>query len=421
MGSIMKFSKHQFKKMRRMILLFILPILQCVFYPSCKSGQTEKSGVELLKMAQDICEANLIIDSHIDWPEWILAFPEDISTRTQKGDFDLVRANTGGLNAALSVLYINSGLNVDDSRKMVDSMLKIVEHYPEVYPDKFALARNPDDVRKNFSKGLFSLPLCLENGTPIGEDIEYLKYLKHIGIVYVTLCHNKTNQISDSNFDSDRRWKGLSPFGFKVIRELNHLGIMIDISHSTDSTVFQALRYSKSPIIATHSSCRYFVPGFERNLSDTLIKAIAHKNGVIMVNLGSMFLDSVCLKNCNEAITYMELNDINMYSDEGSDYLQEFAKTHKIISDSKELVNHIDRIVEIAGIDYVGIGSDFDGIGPTQPSDIPDVSGYPVIVLELLKRGYSEKDIKKILSGNFLRVWNDVIEIADSLNKSSIN
>ena len=401
-----------FNKYLKIILIVIV-----VLFFSCNNKQKQNSDEGLQQKAIEICENNIIIDSHIDWPEWILAFPEDISTQTQKGDFDLVRANKGGLNAALSVLYINSGFNVDDGRRMVDSMLKIVEHYPETYPDKFALARNPDDIRTNFSRGLFSLPLCLENGTPIGGDIEYLKYLKRIGIVYVTLCHNKTNQISDSNFDSDRRWKGLSPFGIKVIRELNHLGIMIDISHSTDSTVFQSLRYSKSPIIATHSSCRYFVPGFERNLSDTLIKAIAHKNGVIMVNLGSMFLDSVCLKNCNEAINYMESKDINIYSDEGSDYLQEFAKTHKIISDSKELVNHIDHVVKIAGIDYVGIGSDFDGIGPTQPSDIPDVSGYPVIVFELLKRGYSEKDIKKILSGNFLRVWNNVIEIADSLNK----
>ena len=140
-----------------------------------------------------------------------------------------------------------------------------------------------------------------------------------------------------------------------------------------------------------------------------------------MVNFGSMFLDSICLKNCNEAINWMSSNRVNMYSKEGTDFLQEFVKTHKVVSNSKELVNHIDHIVKIAGIDYVGLGSDFDGIGPTQPADVPDVSGYPVIVFELLKRGYSEKDIKKILSGNFLRVWNDVIEIANALNKSSTN
>ena len=402
-------------------LLNIIPILLIALLPSCKNKNKERSEEELLKVAQNICESNIIIDSHIDWPEWVLNIPEDISKQTLSGDFDLVRANKGGLNAALSVIYVSSDYNVDEGRKMVDSLLKLITYYPKTYPDKFALARNPDEVRKNFQRKQFSLPLCLENGSPIGKEIEYLKHLKDLGIVYLTLCHNKTNQISDSNFDTIRKWNGLSPFGFEVINELNHMGIMIDISHSTDSTVFQSLRYSKAPIIASHSSCRYFIPGFERNLSDTLIKAIAHKNGVVMVNFGSMFLDSICLKNCNEAINWMSLNRVDIYSKEGTDFLQEFVKTHKVVSNSKELVNHIDHIVKIAGIDYVGIGSDFDGIGPTQPSDIPDVSGYPVIVFELLKRGYSKEDIKKILSGNFLRVWNDVIEIANALNKSSSN
>jgi membrane dipeptidase len=319
------------------------------------------------------------------------------------------------------VIFINSDLTAEDGRKMVDSMLSLIKSYPEKYPAKFALASNPEEIKNNFNKKLFSLPLCLENGSPIGDDLKYLKHLKDLGFVYITLCHNKTNQISDSNFDTLRKWNGLSPFGLEVIRELNSLGIMIDISHSTDSTVFQSLRNSIAPVIATHSSCRHFIPGFERNLSDTLIKAIAHKNGVVMVNFGSMFLDSVCLKNCNIAIDYMNSNGIIMYSKDGTDFLQEFVKTHKVVSNSKELVNHIDHIVKIAGIDFVGLGSDFDGIGPTQPSDVPDVSGYPVIVFELLKRGYSEKDIKKILSGNFIRVWNDVIETAKSLDKSSVN
>jgi len=402
-------------------LLTFLSVLFVVLLPSCKNRKKDRSDEELMKIANKICENNIIIDSHIDWPEWILAFPEDISKRTQKGDFDMERANKGGLNAALSVAYINSDFTVEAGRKMVDSMLALIKSYPEKYPAKFASASNPEEIKKNFNKNLFSLPLCLENGSPIGDEIKYIKRLKDKGIVYVTLCHNKTNQISDSNFDTLRKWNGLSPFGLEVIRELNYLGIMIDISHSTDSTVFQSLRYSKAPIIASHSSCRYFIPGFERNLSDTLIKAIAHKNGIVMVNFGSMFLDSICLKNCNEAINWMSSNRINPHTEEGTDYLQEFVKTHKAVSNSKELVNHIDHIVKIAGIDFVGLGSDFDGIGPTQPADVPDVSGYPVIVFELLKRGYSEKDIIKILSGNFLRVWNKAIEVGDKLNKSSPN
>jgi membrane dipeptidase len=399
--------------------MILIPLLFVVLLPSCKNRVKEKSDEELMKMAFEISQKNLIIDSHIDWPEWLLNFPEDISRRTQQGDFDLERANEGGLNAAMSVIYINSELGVDDGRELVDSLRKLIAFYTETYPDKFAAALNPDEVRSNFSRQLFSLPVGLENGSPIGEDIEYLEYLKEIGVVYVTLSHDETNQISDSNFDEYRRWNGLSPFGLEVIRELNRLGIMIDISHSTDSTVFQALRYSSAPVVATHSSCRYFTPGYERNLSDTLIKLIAQKDGVVMVNFGSMFLDSACLKNCNEAIDYMASHGINYYSQVGADYLSEFVKTHKVITDSKQLVNHIDYIVKIAGIDHVGLGSDFNGVGPTQPADVRDVSGYPVIVFELLRRGYAEDDIRKILSGNFLRVWDKVIEKGREINKIS--
>jgi membrane dipeptidase len=400
-------------------LLALISALLIALLPSCKNRLKEKSDEELMKIARTISQNNLIIDSHIDWPEWLLYFPEDISKRTEKGDFDLVRANEGGLNATMSVIYINSEVGVDEGRKLVDSMWKMINFYTGTYPDKFAAARNPEEVRINFSRQLFSLPVCLENGSPIGEDLEYLKFLEGIGVAYITLCHNRTNQICDSNFDEYRRWNGLSPFGLAVIRELNRLGIMIDISHSTDSTVYQALRYSRAPIVATHSSCRHFTPGYERNLSDTLIKLIADKNGVVMVNFGSMFLDSACLRNCNEAIAYMATHEINMYSPEGSDYLAEFVETHKVITDSKQLINHIDHIVEIAGIDYVGLGSDFNGVGPTQPADVRDVSGYPVIVFELLRRGYKEDDIRKILSENFLRVWEEVIEKGREINKIS--
>lgn len=380
----------------RFVNLFIFYLVLISFLlPSCKNKHMEKSDEEILKIAYKICENNIIIDSHIDWPEWVLAFPEDISGRTQRGDFDLERAQKGGLNASLSVIYLDSELKLDESRAMFDTMLTLIRSYPEKYPDKFSLAKNPEEIKKNFKRKLFSLPLCLENGLPIDNDLKFIRHLKDLGFVYVTLCHDKANQISDSSFDTLRKWNGLSPFGIEVIQELNRCGIMVDISHSTDSTVFQALRYSKAPVVATHSSCRHFIPGYERNLSDTLIKAIARKNGVVMVNFGSMFLDSTCQRNADEAINYMDANGIVVYSQAGTDYLKEFVKTHKVVSNSNRLVDHIDHIVKTAGIDYVGIGSDFDGIGPTQPSDVPDVSGYPVVVCELLKRGYTEKDIKK--------------------------
>jgi len=395
------------------IIIAVITII--VILSSCKSKTKEKTYDELWKIAHEICESNIILDSHIDWPDKHLSFPEDISMKTSKGDFDFVRSKDGGLNVVLSVAYINSSYGVDEGRMVVDSVIKLISDYAYNYPDKFAKANNPHDINENFKNNLLSLPLCIENGMPIGNDLSYLKYLKDRGIVYITLNHNKVNQISDSNFDENRKWNGLSPFGLEVIKEMNRLGIMIDISHSTDSTVFQSLRYSVAPIIASHSSCRHFTPGLERNLSDTLIKAIAKKKGVIMVNLCSMFLDSTCMENCSYLLNWYQTNGVDMDSDEGIDFARKYAETHQIKSNSEQVVDHIEHIIKLAGIDYVGIGSDYDGMGPSQPTDLPDVSSYPTLVFELLKRGYKEDDIKKILSGNFLRVWNEVIKIADSL------
>jgi membrane dipeptidase len=404
-------------KYRFIPFIWFVSIPLIVLLPSCKNKQMERSDKALRETAQRICQNNLILDSHIDWPYWIMENPEDISGQTLKGDFDLVRAKKGGLNAVLTVAYINSSYDMITGRKMVDSVLNMTNFYIRKYPDKFAPARNPDDVIKNFEKGLFSLPVCLENGSPIGDDLGYLKYLKDQGIVYITLCHDRTNQISDSNFDEERKWDGLSPFGLDVIKEMNRLGIMIDISHSTDSTVYQALRKSKAPIVATHSLCRKFAPGLERNLPDTLIKGIADKKGVVMVNFGSYFLEPECLENWTYLFyKWPDSTGIDLFSKEGIAFMNEYGKTHKLHSDASHVADHIDHIVKLAGIDYVGIGSDLDGIDYAQPTDLPDVSCYPVLVCELLRRGYTEKDIKKILSENFLRVWNEVLEVAETMN-----
>ncbi|MFC2096504.1 dipeptidase [Bacteroidota bacterium] len=399
--------------------LSIVILTACLIYltPSCNTPN--KSNEELLAQAQKISENNIILDSHIDWPSRLLENPDDISQEITHGDFDLVRANKGGLNAVLSVIFANPYKGVNENRALVDSQMNMVVSYASRYPNKFALAKSPDDIVKNFNQNLFSIPLCLENGAPIGDDLGYLKYLKDKGFAYITITHSKTNQISDSNFDTDRTWKGLSPFGLEVITEMNRLGIMIDISHSTDSAVFQALRYSKAPIIASHSSCRYFTPSYERNLSDTLIKAIADKNGVVMVTLPSEFLDSICYENWNYVFYWYASNGISYDSKEGTEFALKYGETHQLKSNSKKLADHIDHIVKIAGIDHVGIGSDYDGMGAAlQPADMPDVSSYPVIVFELLKRAYTEEEINKIMAGNFLRVWNEVLEIADSLPNS---
>ncbi len=365
----------------------------------------------LFKTAEDLSQEFLLLDSHIDWPTAALHTQSDITKKLDVSDFDYYRSKEGGLDAVMSVIWISPEYNLEESRAMVDSQYSVILEAAK--NNNISQARTPDEVRTNFYKKKLSVPISLENGSPIGEEIEYIKKLKEMGVAYITLSHSKANQICDANFDTNIVWNGLSPFGYKVVEEMNRQGIMIDISHSTDSTVYQVLRHSKAPIIASHSNTRYLVPGFNRNLPDTLIKSIADKHGVIMVNFGSGFVDSVCHKNWWDMYAWSDTSGISIYSPEGEAYVEEMSKKIKLHTTSKEIVDHIDHIVAIAGIDHVGFGSDFDGVGPSLPEDVTDVSSYPVIIYELLLRGYTEDDVRKIMSGNFLRVWDETLKLAE--------
>ncbi len=373
----------------------------------------------LLSKAEKICRESIVLDAHIDWPEWLTRYSENISGKAATGDFDYYRAYKGGLNAAFSVAYISARLNEKKGRLMLDSMVNIVHSYIKTYPDKFAAAFSPADVRHNFRKNLISLPLCVENGSLIGNDLSYISYLKEKGIVYITLNHNKSNNLGDANLDKNRIWNGLSPFGRQAVSEMNRLGIIIDISHSSDSTAYQAIRLSTAPVIASHSGCRTLTPGFERNLSDNLIKEIARKKGLIMVYFYSTFIDPQCRRNARLLLEWCRKNNVNINSVRGIAVAESFPKTGPVKSYSSVVADHIEHIIRIAGIDYVGIGSDFSGMGPFQPYDLPDVSAYKTLVYELLKRGFSENDIKKILGENFLRVWDEVLSSAESIKSNN--
>ncbi len=242
------------------------------------------------------------------------------------------------------------------------------------------------------------------------------------GIRYITLTHSKDNQISDSSYDTTYTWNGISPFGEEVISEMNRVGIMVDISHVTDSAFYDALRLSKAPMIASHSSCRKFTPGFHRNMSDQMIKDLAAKDGVIHINFGSTFLS----KESREKFDAMDSVLTNYRAETGLSrndstyeaYAKQYAQDNDVFADVQIVADHIDNVVNLAGIDFVAFGSDFDGVGNSLPKGLKDVSMYPNIIAELLKRGYSEEDIAKICYKNTFRVWNKVIEIASGLQKS---
>jgi membrane dipeptidase len=410
--------------MRSYTLLFAL--LTLVLASACsKKDETASPDEALRKTADSLAQVYIITDGHVDLPYRLQVknFRLDreylgIPVETKEGDFDFVRAKKGGLDAPFMSIYIPSRyqLTKDNGKQLADSLINMIRFIADSIPDKFALAGSPADIIANSKLGKISLPMGMENGAPIGNDLANVKYFYDRGIRYVTLTHGKDNQICDSSYDTLNTWNGLSPFGEKVVTEMNRIGIMVDISHVSDSTFYDVIKLTKVPCIASHSSCRYFTPGFQRNMSDDMIKALAKNGGVIQINFGATFLDSVARRNDglrDSLETILREKKLTSADSAAQPIIDQFAKEHKsLFSDVERVADHIDHVVKLAGIDHVGIGSDYDGVGDSLPVGLKDVSQYPNLIYELLKRGYSPADIEKICSGNVFRVWNQVIAAA---------
>lgn len=365
--------------------------------------------------AQRIANQSIIVDTHIDVPYRLQNQPDDISQATDGGDFDYPRAVAGGLNAAFMSIYTPAELEAEGkSKEVADELIDLVERIVAKSPDKFAIARSPDDVRQHFQQGLISLPLGMENGAPIEGELANIKYFFDRGIRYITLTHGLSNHISDSSYDDNKRWQGLSPFGEEVVREMNRLGIIVDISHVSDDAYYDVLDVTAVPVVATHSSARYFTPGFERNMSDDMIRKLADNGGLIMINYGSTFLTAAANEYASLRSTAREEYD-TAHGDVDSDTADaNFSRIFETengpfpFATLDDVLDHIDHVVELVGVDHVGIGSDYDGVGDSLPTGLKDVSSYPNLVRGLLERGYSEADIRKILGENLLRVWASV-------------
>jgi membrane dipeptidase len=365
--------------------------------------------------ANAIAQSSIIIDTHIDVPYRLKSKPDDISVATQSGDFDYPRAVSGGLNAPFMSIYTPASLEAEGgSREVAVGLIDMVDGFVEAWPDKFAIARSPSDVREQFAAGIISLPLGMENGSPIEGDLTSLQYFYDRGIRYITPAHGLSNHISDSSYDDNHQWGGLSEFGVEVIKEMNRLGIMVDVSHVSDDAFWQIMDTSAVPAIASHSSARHFTPGFERNMNDEMIVKLAENGGVIQINFGSGFLTA----EAREYSTPMR-EAARLYAAEHpelseSDVFGQFMAVYAVengpfpFATLSNVLDHIDHVVKLTSINHVGIGSDYDGVGDSLPVGLKDVSTYPNLIQGLLDRGYSEEDIKKILGENLLRVWQDV-------------
>lgn len=383
---------------------------------ACTAQPAPEASLEA--RAEALAQQLPILDTHIDVPYRLKLEPQDVANATPGGDFDHPRARRGGLDAPFMSIYIPADVDAaGTSQALADELIGSVTRLAAAHPDKFALATCPADVEAARAAGRIALPMGMENGAPLEGDLANLDRYRDKGIVYIGLTHSKSNHIADSSYDTNEQWEGLSEFGRALVTAMNERGIIVDVSHVSDRAFWQVLELSQAPVLATHSSLRHFTPGFQRNLDDAMVTAIGRNGGVVQINFGSGFLTQAArdYSTAQQAAFADFLAQSGLAPDHpdvlgfGARYRAEHPYPYATVDD---VIDHIDRAVELAGIDHVGLGSDFDGVGDSLPTGLKDASQYPNLIAGLLRRGYSEADIGKILGGNTLRVWREVGEFA---------
>ncbi len=395
---------------------------------SLSAPREKLSPPTLEQRARELAERFIIVDGHVDLPYRLElgrnaagALSEDVTNRTVKGDFDWVRARSGGLDAPFMSIYVPSSYQKTGGAKaFADRLIDLVESLAASAPEKFVVARSVADVHKAFTDKKVALPLGIENGAALEGSLENLRHFAARGVRYITLTHAEDNDICDSSYAETHTHAGLSAFGREVVAEMNRLGVMVDVSHISDDAFWQVMDVTKAPVIASHSSCRHFTPGFERNMSDAMITRLAAQDGVIMINYGSTFLSKEARdwSNTVEPLrkAYMAEQGITEWHDPKlrawlDAYRAANPFPHARIED---VADHILHVIARVGVDHVGLGSDFDGVGDTLPVGLGDPSGLPALLAELLRRGVSEPDVAKIVGLNALRVWAAVEAHAQS-------
>ena len=412
-----------------MTVRFILAAAALLLLASCGSDQQADTAsdetsapVDLAAQAMEIAKNSIIIDTHIDVPYRLYDEWEDVSEATEGGDFDYPRAIAGGLNAPFMSIYTPAGLEEEGrSKERAEELIDLVQRIVNESPDRFAIALSAADVEEQFAKGLISRPMGMENGSPIEGDLANVQHFFDRGIRYITLAHGMSNHISDSSYDDNKQWVGLSDFGVEVVNEMNRVGIMVDISHVSDEAFRDVMEVTAAPAIASHSSARHFTPGWERNIADDMIVRLAANGGVVMINYGSAFLTQAANEYGNARrdafAAYLGESGAEESDETEAAFHADYEKTHGPFpyATLDETLDHFDHVVKLTSVEHVGIGTDYDGVGDSLPIGLKDVSSYPNLVEGLLRRGYSEDDIRKILGQNLLRVWREVEAVAASM------
>ena len=365
--------------------------------------------------AQRLAHAVVIVDTHIDAPEVLMDKWVDLGIDAPDREFDYPKARAGGLDVAFMSIYTSPKQDDDGTAwQVANAMIDAIEALVQRHPAEFAIPTSPKDIERLLANGRVLLPLGMENGAPLGDDLANVQFFFDRGVRYITLAHSANNRIADSSYPLEKKWNGLSPFGRNVVREMNRLGIMVDVSHLGDASAMEAVTLSTVPVIASHSAFRHFTPGFERNISDDIARAVAAKGGVVQVPFGTSFIDPASAADTQAY--FRAVNDFNRRNaelkaqgkpeDDPASFEKAWTAAHPPrTSTLQQVLDEIDYGVKLLGIDHVGIGSDFDGVDGHLPPELKSVADYPNLIAGLLDRGYSNADIRKVMGGNLLRTW----------------
>jgi membrane dipeptidase len=391
--------------------------------PPPRPAARSRAPVELTDEALRIHRAALLIDGHNDLP-WQFREKDDLSfnkidlRKPQKNlHTDIPRLRRGGVGAQFWSAYVpaetrKKGTALRETLIQIDAIRRMVR----AYPDTFALALTADDIVRIHHEGKIASLIGVEGGHSIDNSLAVLRMLYALGARYMTLTHSETLDWADSATDAPRH-HGLTPFGEQVVREMNRLGMLVDVSHVSAETMRHALRVSRAPVIASHSSA-YALAEHPRNVPDDVLRLIRRNGGVVMVNFYSGFVVPEGARLSKDM--YQVARALRAKYPAGKDFqaaLAQWRKEHPIPSGSvHHVVDHIEHIIKVAGVDHVGLGSDFDGITRT-PRQLEDVSSYPYITQELLNRGHGKEDIHKVLGGNVLRVLRRAEQVAQGLKE----
>ncbi|MFA7115957.1 MAG: dipeptidase [Bacteroidales bacterium] len=354
----------------------------------------------------------IILDSHCDTPSMLME-GLSLGKKNSRGQVDFIRMKEGSVDASFFAIFTPNTLTPSKACERAIHMISKVYHQLDINKDKVSLAKSVDDIIKNKEDGRLSILLGMENALPIGKDLNMLYFFYDMGIRYLTLTHSGNNNVCDSCASKEKKWGGLSSFGKTVVQECNKLGILLDCSHISDDSFYDLIKYSEVPFAATHSCCRALC-NQPRNLTDQMIIDLAKKGGVVQVNLYPGFLDdNFYTEEYDFLLDELENYQAKYRADLKNEvYKNKYYSLQKRLADYsapsyKRVIDHIDHIRDLVGCEYIGIGSDFDGIS-TAPEGLRDISQFSIIAGELKAQGYSEADIDGIMGGNFLRLIKKV-------------